>query len=177
MAIAARFAAVPASVPHSLCVNAGPLPPPAAGWRYQMRRNCALTPQQVVSLYGALGSVCTIIGAAFWLLGYPLIAAFVLIEWVGIACALLCYAQHACDRETLVLDQGRLHIEQCCGRDVRRITFVAAWVRVECADARDRLVGLSVRDQRVAVGRYLQAHQRDALARELRNALRGAAVG
>jgi uncharacterized membrane protein len=152
------------------------MPPATAAWRCQMQRNCTLTPRQVLALYGALGGVCTAIGAAFWLLGYPLIAAFVAIEWVGIAWALLCYAQHACDRETLVLDHGRLHVEQRCGREVRRVTFVAAWVRVDCADARERLIGLSVHDRRIDVGCHLQAHQRDALARELRDALRQAAL-
>ena len=167
------MSAVQACAPHPLGI--GPAQrPDAAAWRCQMRRNCTLTPHQVLALYGALGVVCTAIGAAFWFLGYPVVAAFVVVEWVGIVCALLSYAQHACDGETLVLDQGRLHVEQRCGRHVRRVTFLACWVRVEATEAPDRLIGLSVRDRRVDVGRHLQAHQRDALASELRHALRTA---
>src|SRR4051794_40184923 len=73
----------------------------ARHWR--MQRNCALAPQQVLAMYAALCVLHVLIGGAFCLLGYAAVALWALAELLGIAWALLCYAQHACDRETLVL--------------------------------------------------------------------------
>ena len=142
-----------------------------AARQWQMRRNCALAPQQMLAMYGALCALHVPIGGVFWLLGYPAVALWALIELLGIAWALLCYAQHACDRESLVLARGRLHVEQRSGHDVRRVSFDAAWVRVTWSSGPDALVTLSQRGLRADVGRYLLVHERPALARDLRHAL------
>src|SRR5512138_2442981 len=124
---------------------------PAMSRHWQMRRNCALAPQQVLAMYGALCALHALIGGAFWVLGYPAVALWALVEMLGIACALLCYAQHAGDRETLELVQGRLHVEQRSGRDVHRASFDAAWVRVACSSGPEAQVTLSQRKLRVNV--------------------------
>ena len=147
----------------------------AAARQWQMRRNCTLGPQQMLAMFGALCGLHLLIGSGFWLLGYPAVALWALLELLGIAWALLCYAQHACDRETLVLARGQLHVEQRSGRNVRRASFDAAWVRVAWSSGPHALVTLSQRGLRMDIGRHLLAHERPALARELRHALHAVA--
>jgi uncharacterized membrane protein len=57
---------------------------------------------------------------------------------------------------------------------VQRASFDAAWVRVASSSGPHALVTLSQRGLCIDVGRHLLAHERPALARELRRALRTA---
>ena len=127
-------------------------------------------------VYGLLSAVSMGIALAFYLQGAPLVLAFAGIELLAIGCALLVFARHAADRETLTLVGRSLQVEQCFGTRTARTDFSADWLTVEPAAGQGSLVELSGRGQRVRVGRFLRPELRGAFARELRVALRRAPV-
>jgi len=141
--------------------------------RWVLQRNCVLTPQQLLASFAGVAVFEVLLGVAFWWLGYPGVAAFVALELLAVALALLAYMPSARDRDTLALSAGGpLLVEQHRAAQVHAVSFDPAWVRVEL-DAGDpeALVTLSCRGTRVQVGRHALPPQRQQLARELRRAL------
>jgi uncharacterized membrane protein len=148
---------------------------PALQWL--LRPNCSITPRQLGMIYLSLCCVSLLIGVFFVLQGAPFVLAFAGIELAAVGVALLAYARHAGDRETLTLVGRSLQVEQCFGTRVRRAEFVADWLHVEPAAGQGSLVELSARGERLRVGRFLRPEQRSAFALELRRALRRATRG
>ena len=148
---------------------------PALQWL--LRPNCSVSPRQVGLMYLSLCCVSLLIGAFFYVQGAPFVLAFAGLELAAVGVALLAFARHAGDRETLTLVGRWLQVEQCFGNRVLRTEFGADWLRIEPAAGQGSLVELSGRGQRLLVGRFLRPEQRSAFARELRQALRRSAVG
>jgi uncharacterized membrane protein len=107
----------------------------------------------------------------FAVLGYPWIALLFGVELQAFALALLLYARHACDGETLTLHDGRLSIEQRCGVRVRRVELPAARARVGSVRRSGDLVVIGDGRASVAIGRHLPSAQRAQMADALRVAL------
>jgi uncharacterized membrane protein len=153
------------------------LPSPARDGRlalqWVLRRNCSLTPRQLFGAYLLLCCVSLVVGAAFSWWGATPVLAFAGVELLLVGAALLVYARHAADRETITLDGPALRVEHHCGRQVRATEFRSAWVRVEPRHGEGSLVELSGEGQQARVGRYLRPELRAPLADELRRALRG----
>jgi uncharacterized membrane protein len=140
--------------------------------QWRLRRNCALDPRQTMHGFVALCAFNSLVGAAFAMLGYPLVMGFVVIVHGGFAIALLAYARHAGDCETVTLyDDGQLTVEQQCGARLTRTDFHAAWVRVMAQREARGMVCLCEQRVSVQVGRHVQPHLRARLAQELRHAL------
>jgi uncharacterized membrane protein len=144
----------------------------ALQWR--LLRNCSITPRQLGAVYASLCLVSLGIAAGFFAQGATLVLAFAGLELLAVGAALLVFARHAADRETLTLVGRALHVEQCSGSRVERTDFAADWLTVEPAAGQGSLVELSGRGQSVRVGRFLRPELRGAFARELRLALRRA---
>jgi uncharacterized membrane protein len=138
--------------------------------RWQLRRNCRLTPRQMGACFAVVCVFHVLLALAFWALGFPLIGLFAGMEVAALAAALLVHARHVLDRETITLAADRLYVEQHCGGRVERIELPAAWVRVH-TDGPAALVRLSAGSRSVCVGRHLVPAQRPLMARELRRAL------
>lgn len=145
--------------------------------RWVLKRNCSISPRQLMVVYLSLCAVSVGLGLAFWSVGAPFVLAFAGLEVVLVGLALLVYARHAADRETLTLDDGQVEVEQCVGRRVQRASFRAEWLSVEPAKAQGSLVALAGQGRRVLVGRHLRPELRAAFAQELRQAVRRARVG
>jgi uncharacterized membrane protein len=118
-----------------------------------------------------MGALHALVALAFSLLGYPLVALFSGVTALAFAAALLAYARHAGDRETVVLQADALQIEQRCGAHVRQLSLQRAGARVRRGDGVDALVELAAGTARVQVGRYLQPGPRERFASELQRAL------
>ena len=144
--------------------------PQALQWR--LLRNCSITPRQVGLMYASLCAVSLLIGVFFFAYGATLVLAFTGFELFAVGLALLAFARHAADQETLTLIGRSLQVEQSFGSRVARTDFSADWLTVEPAAGQGSLVELSGRGQRVQVGRFLRPELRGAFARELRQALR-----
>lgn len=149
---------------------------PALQW--VLRRNgSSVTPRQLVAVYLSLCTVSLLIGAAFWWQGATYVLAFAGIELILVGAALVVYARHAADRETVTLAERDVEVERHFGRQVERAAFRAEWVCVEPAEAQGSLVELAGQGRRMLIGRFLRPEHRAALAQELRRALRRAQAG
>lgn len=149
---------------------------PALQW--VLRRNgSSITPRQLVAVYLSLCAVSLVIGSAFWWQGATYVLAFAGVELILVGAALVLYARHAADRETVTLAERDVEVERHFGRQVERAAFRAEWVCVEPAQAQGSLVELAGQGRRVLIGRFLRPEHRAALAQELRRALRRAQAG
>jgi len=142
--------------------------------QWLLRRNCSITPGQLGAVFLSLCVVSLLIGGFFFVQGAPVVLAFAGLELLMVGLALMLFARHAGDRETLTLVGRSLQVEQCIGTRVERTSFAADWLHVEPAGGQGSLVQLSGKGQRVRVGRFLRPELRAAFARELRHALRRA---
>jgi uncharacterized membrane protein len=140
--------------------------------QWLLRRNCSMTPTQLVAFYLSLCVWSLAIAGAFWWRGATLVMPFAGIELLAVGAALFVYARHAGDRERVTLAPGRLSVECTLGRRTDQVDFTPAWVRVEPAHGDRSLIELSGEGKRIAIGRFVRPEQRRALADELRAALR-----
>jgi uncharacterized membrane protein len=140
--------------------------------QWLLRRNCSMTPTQLVAFYLSLSAWSLAIAGAFWWRGATLVLPFAGIEILAVGAALLVYARHASDRERVILTPGRLSVECTVGRRTRLVDFAPAWVRVEPSHGDRSLIELSGEGKRIAIGRFVRPELRRALADELRAALR-----
>jgi uncharacterized membrane protein len=144
----------------------------AQGMQWVMKRNCSITPRNMVIVYLSLCTASLAIAGGFWWAGAPTVMAFAGLELLLLGAALAAYARHATDCETITLAGRELAIEHRCGVGVESSHFRAEWVRVEPARGDGSLVEVSGEGQRTCVGRYLRPEWRGQLANELRLALR-----
>ena len=140
--------------------------------QWLLRRNCSITPAHLVVVYILLCTVSLAIAGAFWWRGAPFVLPFATIELVAVGIALMFYARHAADRESLLLRPGLLKVECTHGSRIDQVEFTPAWVRVEPAHGDHSLIELSGEGKRIAVGRFVRPELRRALAEELRVAIR-----
>jgi uncharacterized membrane protein len=145
---------------------------PAMVWL--LKRNCSLSPRQLGGFYLSMCTVSLVIALLFFWHGAPWVLVFAGLELALLGLALLVFARHAGDRETLTLAGRELTVEQRFGSRVQRTDFTAEWLAVEPAGAQGSLVQLSGEGRSVSVGRFLRPELRPAFARELRLALRRA---
>jgi uncharacterized membrane protein len=150
----------------------GGLPGAPRALQWLLQRNCSITPRQLGRVYLSLCGISLLIAGVLFAQGAKVVLAFTSLELVAVGFALLVFARHAADRETLTLVGRSLRVEQCIGHRVERTDFAADWLSVEPAAGQGSLVQLSGRGQRVHVGRFLRPELRSAFARELRQALR-----
>jgi uncharacterized membrane protein len=140
--------------------------------QWLLRRNCSIAPSQLLVVYLLLCTVSLAIAGAFWWRGAPFVLPFASIELLAVGIALLVYARHAADRESLLLRPGLLKVECTNGRHIDQVEFTPAWVRIEPAHGDHSLIELSGEGKRIAVGRFVRPELRRALAEELRAAIR-----
>jgi len=144
--------------------------------QWLLRRNCSMTPLQLVAFYLSLCAWSLAIAGAFWWRGATLVMPFASIELLAVGVALFVYARHARDRERVVLKPGRLTVECTLGSHTDQVEFAPEWVRVEPARGDRSLIEISGEGKRVAIGRFVRPELRRALADELRVALRSGGV-
>lgn len=142
------------------------------GTLWLLRRNCSVTPGQLGGMFVGLSAVSLLVASFFWHMGAKFVLPFTVIELVALATALLVYARHATDRESIRLSAGRLVVEQETGGKTRRSEFARLAVRVEPGTRGERLVELRGGGQVVQVGRFLRPELRPMLASEIRRAVR-----
>lgn len=152
--------------------NDGPRDDAVVSVEWVLKRNCSLSPSQLLAVYVSLCVISLGIATYFWVNGATLVMPFAWAELLLVGVALLFYARHAADRELIALQPGRLTVEHQNGRHVERAEFVPDWVRVEPRDDDRSLIELSGQGRVIAVGRYVRPELRRALAEEFRTALR-----
>lgn len=145
----------------------------ADGMHWMLRRNCSVTPQQLLWMFVSLSALSLGVAGFFWSQGATLVLPFTVIELTAVGAAFLVYARHATDRERISLSGGQLVVEQETAGKTRLCEFACHAVRVEPLVDGDRLIEVRGGGRSVRVGRYLRSDLRPALAKELRMALKG----
>lgn len=140
--------------------------------QWLLQRNCSITPQQLGGVYASLCALSAVIAGFFFWQGAPYVAVFAGLELAAVGLAMLVFARHAGDKETLTLVGRSLLVELCSGNRIERTDMAADWLRVEPSAGQGSLIQLSERGRTVRVGRYLRPELRGAFAQELRLALR-----
>lgn len=144
-----------------------------AGVQWLLKRNCSVTPMQLLGLFMSLSIVSLGIATFFWFQGATLIMPFAWAELILVGAAFMVYARHARDGEKISLEGGQLVVELETAGRLQRAEFNREWVRVEPKDGDGSLIEVSGQGQTVRVGRHVRPELRPALAREIRHALRG----
>jgi uncharacterized membrane protein len=154
---------------------------PAHPTSWTIKRNCSASPAQLAAVLASIIGVAFVFGVAFATQGMWLILPFVGLELVAVAAAFFCYGRRAADFERITLSPPQLTVERAEGSRLMHWDFPAAAARVEVEESgagwmhRVR-VWIVSRGERVEVGRHLPVDRRGPLAREVRAALRAAAV-
>ena len=143
------------------------------GVQWLLKRNCSVTPSQLLGLFMSISVVSLGIATFFWFQGATLVMPFAWIELIAIGAAFMVYARHARDGEKISLHGGQLVVELEIAGRLQREEFNREWVRVEPQDGDGSLIEVSGQGRTVRVGRHLRPELRPALAREIRYALRG----
>jgi uncharacterized membrane protein len=140
--------------------------------QWLLKRSDSTNSRRTTRSWVSMGLLATGIALVLWAKGVTLALPVTTFEAAAFAAALLFYARHAGDRESIRLQAGRLTVEHVSGRRVERAEFAPAWVRVEPAHGERSLVELSGQGKRISVGRFVRPELRGQLADELRWALR-----
>lgn len=148
-------------------------PAEATGIQWVLCRNCSVTPRQLGAAYLSLCLLSLLVATGFAWFGAPVVLAFAALELLVLGAAMLIYARHARDGDTLTLAGPSLAVEQSSGGRVRRTEFRAEWVSVEPSLGEGSLIQLSGQGRQVRIGRFMRRELRPALAQEIRTALRG----
>lgn len=69
------------------------------GVQWLLKRNCSVTPAQLVRLFASLCVVSLGIATLFWFQGATLVMPFAWLELVAVGLAFMVYARHARDGE------------------------------------------------------------------------------
>ncbi|WP_183025163.1 DUF2244 domain-containing protein [Variovorax sp. UMC13] len=133
-----------------------------AAWK--LTRNCAMRPSTFFWHIGALALLMALVGAGFWVAGYPLVMFFCGCQLAALCIAGLVYARHANDGERIRVEAGAVHIETSHGGREREVDFHACWVRLE----RDRSGALTLRSGSASLplGKQLTPARRRLFAEE-----------
>ncbi len=140
--------------------------------QWLLKRNCSVTPRQLLGSYASLCLVSLAIAAVFWSRGAPFVVPFTAAELLAVGAAFFLFGRHAADRESMLLQPGRLTVACTIGRRTEQVDFAPAWVRVEPRSGDRSLIELSGEGRHIAVGRFVRPELRRDLADELRAALR-----
>jgi len=143
------------------------------GVQWLLKRNCSVTPVQLLGFFMSLSAVSLGIATFFWFQGARMVMPFAWVELIAVGSAFVIYARHARDGEKISLCDGQLVVELEIAGRLQRAEFNREWVRVEPQDRDGSLIEVSGQGRTVRVGRYVRPELRPALAREIRYALRG----
>lgn len=140
-------------------------------WRWDLRRNCSLTPLQCLASLGALSALIGAVGLALWIAGFPVVALFAAAETAAVAAAVVRYSRHARDGETITLEDGCLEVRRLCADSVSVERFDICWLSVARPRSPDDPIVLRHHGLDIRLGTHVRPVQRRAMERTLRNAL------
>ncbi len=142
---------------------------PVGGLVWLAKRNCSLTPGQVMGFFASLSLLSLLVAALCWFSGAKLVTPFTCAELLVLGIALLAWARHAADRERVEFGAELVVVEWESAGRLQRTELPTRSTRILLHD--NGLVVLRAAGSEVFVGRYTRPERREQLARELRKAL------
>lgn len=140
--------------------------------RWQMRRNCALTPKELLQFYIALVCLSLIVATGFWLAGVWMIPVFTGLELTAVTIGFLIYCRHALDCETIEVDGKCLKVKKFIGYKETVYEFNTQWVKIEPPTEGAKTFHIRQSDLQVEIGQFLRYEQQLALIAQVRACLR-----
>lgn len=136
-----------------------------------LRRNCALTPVQLLLVFASLALISLGISLFWALQGAWVVVPFALVEILALAVAFMVYARHAADCERVRLGQEALVVERTVGAQHSVVQLPRAWLRVRLNAQLGGLVEISSGGSVESVGRFVDRERRELFFSGLRRAL------
>jgi uncharacterized membrane protein len=147
----------------------------ALQWR--MRRNCSVTPMQLLSLFATLALLSLGIAVFFWWQGALLVLPFTLLELLALGVAFRVYARHATDGEVVDLQADGLRVQREEAGVVTTDWFEPSQVRIGLPEKPSDLIAIRAGRRELRLGRHVRPEVRRVLGREIRKALGHGNVG
>ena len=136
--------------------------------RWQMRRNCSLTPKQLFKFYIALVCLSLIVATGFFLAGAWVIPIFTALELTAVTLGFLIYCRHALDCEIIEIEDKRLLVKKCIGLKETLYEFNTQWAKIESPIRGSKIFNISQADLRVELGQFIRHEQQIALIAQVR---------
>jgi len=139
--------------------------------RWQMRRNCALTPKQLLKFYIVLVCLSLIVAIGFFMAGVWVIPIFTTLELTAVTIGFLIYCRHALDCETIEIEGKRLLVKKFIGYKETLYEFNTQWAKIELPIEGSKIFNISQSNLRVELGQFIRHEQQLALIAQVRTCL------
>jgi uncharacterized membrane protein len=136
--------------------------------RWQMRRNCALTPKQLLKFYIALVCLSLTVATGFLLAGIWVIPIFTALELSAVTIGFLIYCRHALDCETIEIDGNRLIVKKFISYKEAIYEFNAQWAKIEPPLKDSKVFFICQSNLRVEIGQFMRQEQQLSLIASVR---------
>ena len=136
--------------------------------RWQMRRNCALTPKQLLQFYIVLVCLSLVVATGFFLAGVWMIPIFTALELTAVTLGFLIYCRHALDSETIEIDGKCLLVKKFIGYRETIYEFNSQWAKIELPLQDAKTFHISQSGLRVELGQFIRHEQQLVLIRQIR---------
>lgn len=137
-----------------------------------IKRNCSISPQDLLCVLALAMCVSLGIAAGFAYFGAWPVLPFAGIEMLALATAFYLNGRHAADYERIALAEERLVVEASNAGRVERHEFNPRWLHLDAQRfGRDLHLLLRSRGSELEIGRHLDMERRASLAERLRRSL------
>lgn len=133
-----------------------------------MRRNCALTPKQLLKFYIVLVCISVTVATGFFLAGVWVILIFTTLELSAVTLGFLIYCRHALDCETIEINGKSLLVKKFIGYKEAVYEFNTQWAKIELPVEGSKVFHISQSNLRVELGQFLRPEQQIPLIAAVR---------
>jgi uncharacterized membrane protein len=135
---------------------------------WQMRRNCALTPKQLLKFYIVLVCLSVTVATGFLLAGVWVILIFTIIELSAVTVGFLIYCRHALDSETIQIEGRQLTVKKFIGYREKIYEFNTQWAKIEPPLEGAKTFFIAQSNLRVELGQFIRPEQQIPLIASVR---------
>jgi uncharacterized membrane protein len=114
----------------------------------------------------------SIIATYFLIQGIWMILPFTIIELTALGIALLIYARHALDYESIAIDGSSVTVEKNIGGKLERHQFNTKWLQLKQEEDGKRLIRIEQSDQELPIGIFVPVDARAQFFKDLRQQIR-----
>ena len=135
---------------------------------WKMRRNCALSPQQLFKYYLALVFLSVSVATGFLLAGIKIILFFTALELTAVTIGFLVYCRHALDFEEIEISGTRLVVRKFIAYRETVVEFNTRWAQISQPKEHEKVFFITQTGQSIELGQFLRLEQCKRLLTELR---------
>jgi uncharacterized membrane protein len=137
-----------------------------------MKRNCSFTPRQVGYFYLSMFLFSSLIATYFLFQGVWMILIFTVLELTALGIALIIYARHALDYESIAIDGTAFKITKSIGGKLELHEFNTRWLTLKQEDAGKRLIWVEQGNKDLPIGIFVPLDARPQFYKDLRTQIR-----